>query len=86
MEYREIGSAPEDKELRAVWDERSPNPEYGAALRLGNQWYLYGQSNPHANGRPCATPDGWLRKDRSEWTKAEIKLCDLLAMIPQLAR
>ncbi len=84
MEYREIETAPEDKKLNVVWGERSPKPEYGTALRLYNKWYIYGQSNPHANGRPCAVPDGWLPKDRSEWTKAEKRLCDILAINPEL--
>lgn len=84
MEYREIKSAPEDEEVSVVWGEKSVRPEYGIALKLGSQWYIRGQSNPHANGRPCATPDGWLPEDRSQWTKAEIRLCDILALHPHL--
>ena len=85
MEYREIETAPEDVKVGVVWGEQSERPEYGVALRLGGQWYIYGQSNPHANGRPSAEPDGWLPKDRNEWTKAELKLLDILVMNPQLA-
>ncbi|GEM_PF-4104966 len=84
MEYREIETTPEDKRLSVVWGEKGPRPGYGIALRLSSQWYLYGQSNPHANGRPCASPDGWLPTDRSEWTKAEKRLCDILVMHPEL--
>jgi len=84
MEYREIKDAPEDKKLSVVWGEKSSSSEYGLALRLGNQWYIYGQSNPHANGRTCATPDGWLPEDTSKWTKAEKRLCDILALNPDL--
>ena len=84
MEYREIETAPEDKKVSVVWGEQSERPEYGPALRLGSQWYIYGQSNPHANGRHCAVPDGWLPEDRNEWTKAEGRLCDILALHPEL--
>jgi hypothetical protein len=84
MEYREINTAPENKKISAVWGEKSTRPEYGEALRLGSHWFIYGQSNPHANGRPCATPDGWLPINIDEWTKAEKKLCDILAMDPGL--
>lgn len=80
MVYREIENAPERNELRVVWGEDSPNPEYGTALRMGNEWFIKSEPNPHANGRICATPDGWLPKDKSKWTKAEIRLCDILAM------
>jgi hypothetical protein len=84
MEYREIETAPEDKKLSVVWGGKSSRPEYGLALRLSNQWFIYGESNPHANGRHCATPDGWLPRDRFEWTKAERRLCDILTMHPDL--
>ncbi len=84
MEYREIETAPEGKELRVVWGERSPRPEYGTALRMSSQWYIKSDPNPHANGRPCTLPDGWLPKNLSAWTKAERRLCDILAMNPDL--
>jgi len=84
MEYREIETAPQDKKLSVVWGEKSSRPEYGIALRLNSRWYIHGKSNPHANGRPCAVPDGWLPQDRSEWTKAERRLCDILALNPDL--
>jgi len=86
MEYREIETAPENKKVSVVWGEKSPRPEYGLALRLTNQWYIYGQSNPHANGRPCAVPDGWLPENRDEWTRAEKRLCDILALNPELSK
>lgn len=86
MEYREIATAPEDKKVRAVWGEDSQRQEYGTALRLMRQWYIYGQSNPHANGRPCAVPDGWLPQDWAEWTKAERRLCDILVLYPETRR
>ncbi len=78
MDYREINIAPEDKELNVVWGKESVRPEYGAALRISRLWYIKGQSNPYADGRPCATPDAWLPKDRTEWTQAERKQIDLL--------
>lgn len=84
MEYRKIETAPEDEKVAVVWGEQSDNPEYGTALRFGDQWYIYGQSNPHANGKPCTAPAGWLPKDRDEWTKAEIRLCDILSLHPEL--
>ena len=84
MEYREIRDSPEDRVVDVVWGERSQKPEYGIALRLGSQWYIKGQSNPHANGRPCAAPDGWLPQDRKEWTRAERRLINILALHPEL--
>ena len=86
MIYREIETAPEDKQVKVVWGEKSPRPEYGVALRFGKEWYIYGQSNPHANGRQCAVPDGWLPEKRDEWTQAERTLCDILALYPQIAK
>ena len=85
MEYREIETAPEDRELMVVWGEKSSRPEYGRALRLSNQWYIKSDPNPHGNGMPCARPDGWLPLERSDWTKAERRLCDILALHPSLA-
>lgn len=82
MEYRGIETAPENKKLLAVWGEKCEKPEYGLALRVGNQWFIYGQRNPYANGISCAVPDGWLPEDRKEWTKAERRLCDILALYP----
>jgi len=84
MEYREIETAPEDKELWVVWGENSSRPEYGRAVRAGVRWYKEGEANPHANGMPCANPDGWLPLDKIEWTKAEKRLCDILASNPHL--
>jgi hypothetical protein len=84
MVYREIETAPENEEVSAVWGEKRAKPEYGTALRLGDQWFIHGEQNPYANGKPCATPDGWLPMDQSKWTKAERKLCDILAMHPDL--
>jgi hypothetical protein len=84
MEYRKIETAPEDKKVRVVWGEESQDPEYGTALKIGDQWYIHGQANPHANGRPCAVPDGWLPKDTGQWTKAEKRLCDILALHPDI--
>ena len=84
MEYREINTAPEDTQVGVVWGQVRMRPEFGIALRLGSQWYIYGQSNPHANGRPCEAPDGWLPKDREQWTRAERRLSDILAMHPEL--
>lgn len=86
MEYRGIETAPENTIISIVWGEQSQRPEYGTALRLSNQWYIHGQSNPHADGRPCAVPDGWLPKDTNEWTNAERTLCDILALHPELER
>ncbi|MDD5649465.1 MAG: hypothetical protein PHF86_03460 [Candidatus Nanoarchaeia archaeon] len=86
MEYRETETAPENKIVCTVWGEESQKPEYGTALKLGNQWYIYGQLNPHANRLSCAKPDGWLPKDRKEWTKAEKTLCDILALHPELKK
>ena len=60
MEYRQIGTVPEDEEVSVVWGEQSQRPEYGTASKRDDRWYIYGQLNPHANGRPCAVPDGWL--------------------------
>lgn len=71
MKYRTLETAPENKKISVVWGEKSQNPEYGVALRLSRQWYIYGQSNPHANGRTCATPDGWLPSDSREWSADE---------------
>ncbi len=82
MEYRPIQTAPEDQTLEVIWGQGSPRAQRGEALRSGEQWYIYGQSNPHANGRPCAVPNGWLPKDRKEWTGAEIVLCDILGLFP----
>jgi hypothetical protein len=84
MEYRDKETAPEGQEVDVVWGEKSQRPEYGYALRLGDQWYIRRQSNPHANGRPCAVPDGWLPANTQEWTKAEKRLCDILALHPDL--
>jgi hypothetical protein len=86
MAYRGVGGAPEDVEVSAVWGLDSKRPEYGPALRLGGQWFIYGQANPHANGRPCDVPDGWLPKDSKDWTGAERTLCDILALHPELTR
>ena len=84
MIYREIETAPENVVVGVVWGEISTRPEYGIALRAGDHWYILGQLNHHATGRPCAKPDGWLPKDREQWTKAERRLCDILAMHPDL--
>lgn len=64
MEYREIETAPEKQEVSVVWGERSSRQEYGRAVRIGSQWFIEGERNPYANGKPCATPDGWLPRDR----------------------
>ena len=80
MEYRTIGIAPESRKVNVIWGEQSQRPEYGIASKLGSQWYIYEQSNPHANGRPCAVPDGWLPENRNEWTETERRLCDILAL------
>ncbi len=85
MIYREISTAPESMYVGVVWGEKTQRPEYGVASRIVNQWYIHGQSNPHANGRPCANPDGWLPERREEWTKAERILCDILALHPEIA-
>ena len=86
MEYREIKTAPKEERVKVVWGEKCQKPEYGIALRFGNQWYIYGQSNPHANGRPCAVPDGWLPENRAELTKAEKGICNVLAPHLEIAR
>ena len=84
MEYREITEAPEDKKVRVVWGEERVDQEHGIALRIGSQWYIHGLPNPYANGMPCAAPDGWLPEDPAEWTKAEKRLCDILALHPEV--
>ena len=86
MESREIEYAPEDKEVSVVWGEKGSNPEYGRSIRIGNQWFMRGDLNPPANGKPCAKPDGWLPVRRGEWTKAEIRLCEILTLHPELDR
>ena len=83
MEYREISVAPENRKLSVVWGRESSKPEYGLALRTSSQWFIYGQSNPFANGRPCAAPDGWLPRNRDEWTNAERRLFYILASHPE---
>lgn len=85
MIYRGIETAPKDKKVDVVWGEKGTRPEYGVALKLGDQWYIYEQSNPYANGKPCAAPDGWLPENRNEWTKAETTLCDILVLFPNVA-
>jgi hypothetical protein len=85
MIYRELGEAPENERVSVVWGETSQNPEYGLAVRLGTRWYIYGQANPYANGKPCAKPDGWLPGKREQWTEAERTLSDILAMYPGIA-
>ena len=70
MDYRETKTAPEDKEVRVIWGKIA-KPEHGSAIRLGDEWYITSEPNPHANGRPCATPCGWLPLDHSEYTEAE---------------
>jgi hypothetical protein len=78
MIYRPAEAAPENEKVSVVWGKESANPGYGTALRLGNRWYIYGQSNPHANGRVCARPDGWLPKNRDKWTDDEKRLLENL--------
>lgn len=56
--YASIVDAPEDKLLWVRWGE-PPRCEYGVAKKAHGKWWIYGQSNPHANGRECATPTGW---------------------------
>lgn len=59
LNYVSIESAPEDTDIDVQWGCNSQRPEFGSALRLGSQWYITSESNPHANHRPCATPTGW---------------------------
>lgn len=84
MEYRETETAPEKEKVDVVWGENMERPGYGTALRLGSEWFIYSLPNPHAEGITCAVPDGWLPEDRSEWTKAETRLLDILALNPDL--
>lgn len=53
--------APEDIELDVCWGSVDTDINYGKAKRVGDQWYIYGQDNPHANRRTCLTPTGWSK-------------------------
>ncbi|MFH1409873.1 MAG: hypothetical protein ABIH34_08240 [Nanoarchaeota archaeon] len=86
MEYREIKTAPEMKRISVVWGKNYRTPEFGVALRVGTQWNIYGQSNPHANGRPCADPDGWMPKHGTERIDAAKRLCDILVQHHNIQR
>jgi hypothetical protein len=56
--YLPIESVPEDKLLNVRWGI-PPQCSYGLAKYAHQQWWLYGQANPHANGRQCAAPTAW---------------------------
>ena len=83
MEYRNIRGAPADTKVSVVWGKESSRPEYGVDLHVSQQWFIYGQSNPHANGRPCVTPDGWLPSDSRELTAEEHRQCTEAAFAPR---
>ena len=61
-DYQRIITAPENTVVNVCWGSLTGRIEYGSAKRLARRWYIYGQSNPHANGRPCATPTGWYKR------------------------
>jgi hypothetical protein len=56
--YVSVESAPEGKKLNVRWGT-PPQCSYGVAKRAHGTWWIYGQANPHANGRECAAPTGW---------------------------
>ena len=56
--YQDISTAPEDTLLHVCWGEL-PRRTYGVAKRAMGTWWLYGQANPHACRRECASPTGW---------------------------
>lgn len=61
--YSALENVPEGKVLQVCWGSLATHLERGSAKRvLGKNWFIYGESNPHANGRRCATPTAWIEK------------------------
>jgi hypothetical protein len=59
-------SIPEDVEIHVVWGSFPTRLEFGCAKWAHGKWWIYGQSNPHANGRECASPIGWSKTFRPD--------------------
>jgi len=60
--YMQISTAKEDTEVLVMWGNILGAHEFGSAIRKGNDWYILGQANEFANGKPCATPTAWNDK------------------------
>mgnify|MGYP006871825069 CR=1 FL=1 len=80
MLYRPIKEnvPPNNVEVRVIWGENEARPEEWYASRNGDKWFWLRQTNPHADGKACRTPDGWLPVDEKDWTRAERALNYLL--------
>ncbi len=65
--YRvDVDAAPEEIELSVMWGDHPARVEYGRAKRAHGRWWIYGEANPHANGRECAAPAAWHPRTKTE--------------------